>query len=163
MMTKLPEQLIELIQILENLSSQLNDVLNQEQVVLKSNDSQQLLELSKTKKALVSNLEKQTKTTHIFLRNMNINQGLYGLSGFLPQIKSSDEKTLVNDAWLNIQALSDENKKLNNTNGSIIELNRRHTQRSLDVLRGQISTPNSTYGSDGQTMKTKVSRNISIV
>lgn len=163
MMTKLPGQLIELIQILENLSSQLNDVLNQEQVVLKSNDSQQLLELSKTKKALVSNLEKQTKTTHIFLRNMNISQGLYGLSGFLPQIKSSDEKTLVNDAWLNIQALSDENKKLNNTNGSIIELNRRHTQRSLDVLRGQISTPNSTYGSDGQTMKTKVSRNISIV
>lgn len=163
MMTKLPEQLLELIQILENLSSQLNDVLNQEQVVLKSNDSQQLLELSKTKKALVSNLEKQTKTTHIFLRNMNISQGLYGLSDFLPQIKSSDEKTLVNDAWLNIQALSDENKKLNNTNGSIIELNRRHTQRSLDVLRGQISTPNSTYGSDGQTMKTKVSRNISIV
>jgi flagellar biosynthesis protein FlgN len=162
MITKLPEQLIVLIQTLESLSSQLNDTLTQEQASLSSNDSQQLLALSKDKKALVSNLEKQTKTTHVFLINMSIKQGLYGLSDFFSQIKPSLEKTSLHDAWLNIQALSEENKKINNANGSIIELNRRHTQRSLDVLRGQTSTTNSTYGSDGQAMKTKTSQNISV-
>ncbi len=162
MMTQLPEQLIALIQTLESISSQLNDTLNQEKATLTSNDSEQLLALSKKKKALVSNLEKQTKTTHIFLKNMNINQGLYGLSDFFSQIKPSVEKTSLHGKWLNIQALSDDNKKLNNANGSIIELNRRHTQRSLDVLRGQTSTTNSTYGSDGQTLKSKISRNISV-
>ena len=162
MVTKLPEQLIKLIQTLESLSSQLNDTLNQERASLSANDSEQLLELTKKKKALVSNLEKQTKTTHIFLKNMDIKQGLYGLSGFFSQIKPSVEKTSLHNAWLNIQALSDDNKKLNNANGSIIELNRRHTQRSLDVLRGQTSTTNSTYGSDGQALKSKISRNISV-
>ena len=162
MMTPLPEQLIALIQTLESLSSQLNDTLNQERASLSANDSEQLFELTKKKKALVSNLEKQTKTTHIFLKNMDINQGLYGLSDFFSHIKPSVEKTSLHNAWLNIQTLSDDNKKLNNANGSIIELNRRHTQRSLDVLRGQTNTTNSTYGSDGQAMKSKISRNISV-
>lgn len=162
MKNHLPEQLISLIQTLESLSGQLNDTLNQERTLLSSNDSTQLLALTKKKKALVSNLEKQTKTTHIFLKNMDIKQGLYGLSDFFSQIQASAEKTLLHNVWLNIQALSDDNKKLNNENGSIIELNRRHTQRSLDVLRGQTGTTNSTYGSDGQAMQSKISRNISV-
>jgi len=163
MTTKSPEQLIELIQMLESISGQLNSTLKKEQAILKLNDSQQLTELSNEKKALVSNLENHTKTIHLFLKNMNINKGLYGFSDFLSQIKSGDTKTLLKDAWLNIQTLADDNKKLNHINGSIIELNRRHTQRSLDILRGQINTTTSTYGSDGQTMKSKISRNISIV
>lgn len=162
MTSKSPDQLIELIQMLENISSELNNVLEREQDILKSNDSQQLLELSNEKKTLVSSLENHTKTTHVFLRNMNINKGLYGFSDFLSQIKPGDTQTLLQDTWLNIQTLADDNKKLNQINGSIIELNRRHTQRSLDVLRGQVSTSTSTYGSDGQTMKSKVSRNISV-
>ena len=162
MIPKLPEQLISLIQALETLSNQLNDTLNQERALLSSNDSTQLLALTTKKKALVSSLEKQTKTTHVFLKNIDIKQGLYGLSDFFSQVKPSVEKTSLHDAWLNVQSLSAENKKLNHANGSIIELNRRHTQRSLDVLRGQTGTANSTYGSDGQAMKSKISRNISI-
>lgn len=162
MTNKSPEQLIELIQTLENISSQLNEILKKEQTILNLNDSQQLIELSNEKKALVSNLENHTKITHVFLKNMDINKGLYGFSDFLSQIKSPDIKTLLKNSWLNIQTLAEDNKKLNHTNGSIIELNRRYTQRSLDVLRGQVSTATSTYGSDGQAMKSKVSRNISI-
>ncbi len=156
------DHLIEMIQVLENTSSQLNDVLKKEQDILKSNDSQELLTLSKEKKALVSSLESHTKTTHIFLRNMNINKGLYGLSDFLSQIKQGETKTRLTDLWLNIQSFADTNKKLNDINGSIIELNRRHTQRSLDVLRGQTGSTTSTYGADGQTMKGKTSNNLSI-
>ncbi len=156
------DQLIDMIQLLESISSQLNDVLKQEQGILKSNDSPELLAISKEKKTLVSNLESHTKATHVFLRNMKINKGLYGLSDFLSQIKPSETKTRLNDLWLNIQSLSDANKKLNDINGSIIELNRRHTQRSLDVLSGQTGSNTSTYGADGQSRKGRTSSNISI-
>jgi hypothetical protein len=44
-------QLLELIQSLENISMQLNEVLKKEHETLSLNDSQQLLELSKTKKS----------------------------------------------------------------------------------------------------------------
>jgi len=73
MTKKSSDQLIELIQQLEHISGQLNSTLKKEQAVLKLKDSQQLLELSDEKKALVTHLENHTKTTHIFLRNMNIN------------------------------------------------------------------------------------------
>ena len=81
------EQLVELIRKLENISSELNSVLKQEQAILKSQDSKQLMTLSKEKKTLVSELEKHTKTTHIFLNNMKINKGLYGLSSFISKLK----------------------------------------------------------------------------
>ena len=55
MTTKSTDQLIELIQMLESISRQLNTTLKKEQLVLKLNDSQQLLELSNEKKVLVSN------------------------------------------------------------------------------------------------------------
>ena len=157
------EQLVELIRKLENISSELNSVLKQEQAILKSQDSKQLMTLSKEKKTLVSELEKHTKTTHIFLNNMKINKGLYGLSSFISKLKPSDSKELFSTLWSSIETLSEGNKKLNAINGSIIELNRRHTQRCLDVLRGQVGTSTATYGSNGQTMKSKISRNISIV
>ena len=162
MTKKSSDQLIELIQQLEHISGQLNSTLKKEHAVLKLKDSQQLLELSDEKKALVTHLENHTKTTHIFLRNMNINKGLYGFSDALSSLAPGGIKTLLEKAWSNIQALAEDNKKLNQINGSIIELNRRHTQRSLDVLRGQASTTTSTYGADGHAANSKVSRNISI-
>lgn len=163
MTTHSSEQLLELVQTLEHISSQLNDILEQEQTVLKAQDSQQLTILSVKKKSLVSALENHTKTVHIFLHNMNVKKGLYGLSNLISEIKSETEKQLLSTSWLRTQTLSEANKKINEVNGSIIELNRRHTQRSLDVLRGQVGATSSTYGADGHAMKNKISRNISIV
>jgi Flagellar biosynthesis/type III secretory pathway chaperone len=70
---------------------------------------------------------------------------------------------LLETSWQNIQSLAEDNKTLNHSNGAMIELNRRHVQRSLEVLRGQVGKETSTYGADGQAMKSKISRNISTV
>jgi flagella synthesis protein FlgN len=157
------DPLIELLRNLDNISNCLNETLKEEQAVLKLTDNQQLTTLSATKKALVSSLEAQTKSIHVLLKNNRINKGLYGLSNFIEQLNPGEGKQTLTELWASIQALSEDNKKLNDINGSIIELNRRYTQRSLDVLRGQIGVSNSTYGSDGQAMTSKVSRNLSIV
>jgi len=157
------EQVLELVQIIEHTSKQFNELLEKESAILATQDNEQLLALSNHKKEMVLSLEKQTKTLHIFLHSLNINNGLYALSDLISNMPESKEQQLLSTTWLNIQSLSDSNKKLNEVNGSIIELNRRHTQRSLDVLRGQVGTTNSTYGADGQSMKGKISRNISVV
>jgi len=156
------DQALELVQALENTSKHFNDLLEQESAVLASQNNEELIALSKQKRSMSTALEKQTKTLHIFLISLNINNGLYGLSDSISKMSNVAEKKLLSAAWLNIQSLSDANKNLNEVNGSIIELNRRHTERALDVLRGQVGTTNSTYGPDGQSMKGKNSRNISI-
>ena len=161
-MTHSTDELIPLLQTLESISKQLNDALILEKDILESPDSQRLTEISVVKKDLVLNLGNHTKTTHVFLKNMGITNGLYGLKNLISRISDSNQQKLLSDIWLNIQSLSDDNKLSNDVNGSIIELNRRYTQRSLDVLRGQVGTGHSTYGADGQSLKSKISRNLSI-
>jgi len=156
------KQLLELVQTIENTSKNFNALLKQENALLTSQNTQDLTALSKQKKENALTLEKQTKTLHAFLHRANVNNGLYGLSDFIPAMPDSAEKQALSSAWLNIQTLSESNKKSNEVNGAMIELNRRHTQRSLDVLQGQVGTTNATYGADGHAMKGKVSRNISI-
>jgi len=94
---------------------------------------------------------------------MGIKKGIYGLQNHLEtRPKPDDNQTLK--LWLSIEILLKKNKTLNEGNGAIVELNRKHTLRSLDVLRGQTGTQaNETYGSDGYTQKEKITRNISIV
>lgn len=158
-----PQQLIELLQNLEDISKQFNALLISEKEALKAPDSEKLLALSSLKKDLALRLEKSTKTTHVFLNSINIHKGLYGLNHFIKGLKPSHIERKISQLWQNIQDLSDDNQQLNDLNGSIIELNKRYTQRSLDVLRGQVgSSASATYGADGQAMKSKLSRNITI-
>jgi len=156
------DQVLELVQVLESTSKHFNDLLEQESTVLASQNNDELIAVSGQKKSMVATLEKQTKTLHIFLLSLNINNGLYGLSDAISNMSVIAEQQPLSTAWLNIQSLSDANKRLNEVNGSIIELNRRHAERSLDVLRGQVGTTNATYGADGHAKKGTVSRNISI-
>ncbi|MDX2425649.1 MAG: flagellar protein FlgN [Cycloclasticus sp.] len=160
MNTQSIDQLIKLLETLENVSNQLNDALKQEKEILRTPDSQELLALTFTKKKLVSDLENLTKTTHLFLKKHNVEKGLYQLSNFISDVMPADSQLLLNNSWSTIQKLSIDNKKLNELNGSIIELNRRYTQRSLDILRGQIGTNSATYGSKGQVMSSRLSRSV---
>jgi|TARA_R110002096_G_scaffold268308_2_gene461986 flagellar biosynthesis protein FlgN len=154
------DQLMGLLQTLTTLSNQLNDLLKQEKISLETPNSIDLLTLSSAKKRLVSELENNTKKTHVFLKKINVTRGLYQLNDFISQLKITDKKQVMSDLWSDVQRLSIDNKSQNEVNGSIIELNRRYTQRSLAVLRGQLGGNNTTYGSNGQSMSSKISRNI---
>lgn len=161
-MTHSTDELMQLLKTLESISAQLKDALEEEKGVLESLDSQQLIRISTVKKGLIVNLERHTKTTHLFLKNKGVSKGLYGLNELIKKSDQNNAQKQLSEVWLNIQALSDDNKLSNDINGSIIELNRRYTQRSLDVLRGQVGVGHATYGADGQSLKSKVSRNLSI-
>lgn len=150
-----------LLSKLENLSKKMADILLEEQTLLNASDAKKLIELAKQKKQIVTLLEQSTRVTHKFLLALNIKNGLYGLSEFIEQ-QSDDVKAVLQSTWLSTKKTIQHNKHINDINGSIIELNRRFTQRSLDVLRGQIGPSNETYGANGQSHKSTISRNISI-
>jgi len=155
------EELKTLLLNLEQQSSEMADILSQERSLLNSTDANELFRIAQQKKHIIYNLEQSTKITHKFLLNLNIKNGLYGLSAFInlqpPEIKKGLEKV-----WSSTKRLIENNKQMNETNGSIIELNRRFTQRSLDVLRGQMGSITETYSSSGVSQKSAYSRNISI-
>jgi len=155
---------IKINQLLESLSTanlKMSDALKRECQCLKKHDSEKLLTIIDIKKELSLFIENQTRTLHKHLIKSGIKKGIYGLQTYLETRPKSDDNPSLK-LWLSIEILVKENKTINEGNGAIVELNRKHTLRSLDVLRGQTGTQaNETYGSDGYTQKDKITRNIS--
>ncbi|MBV1951641.1 MAG: flagellar protein FlgN [Cycloclasticus sp.] len=152
--------LTQLLETLENTSTLLNEALKQETVILNASNSEALITVSSQKKSLVSQLEKQTKVLHIFLVKKDVKEGLYGLESLLNSIKTKEPELVVHQLWTSIQILINNNKELNYSNGSIIELNKRYTQRAIDVLQGKSGLSHHTYGADGLSTTSPLSRNI---
>lgn len=156
--------LLELLQSLLNASHKMKETLHDEQGFLTAYDNEGILKVTGVKKQITSLIENHTKTIHKYLLNIGIPRGLYNLSAYIEQLTSTPNTEQAIKLWASIEAFTIENKTANETNGAIVELNRRHAQRSLDVLRGQSGASTmDTYGSDGHAKKGKISRNISIV
>jgi len=149
------------LELLTKLSLEMNTLLNGEKAVLDSGNNSEIIELASKKKICVTSLETQTRSFHQYLLNIPLKNGLYGLSDFF-QGHLSEENTTLDKNWLSIQKTTEDNKRLNNLNGSILELNRLYVKRSLEALQGQLTTSSKTYGADGQTEKNIISRHFSI-
>ncbi len=156
------EELKTLLLKLEQQSSEMAGILSEEHSLLNATDANALFSIAQQKKHIIYSLEQTTKVTHKFLLNLNVKHGLYGLSAYI-NLQPVDTKKSLEEIWLSTQQLIENNKQMNETNGSIIELNRRFTQRSLDVLRGQMGSITETYSSSGISQKNTYTRNISIV
>ncbi len=152
--------LTQLLETIENTSTLLNEALKQETSILNSSNSDALMTVSSQKKSLVSQLEKHTKILHVFLVKKGVKEGLYGLEDLLTNIKTKEPELVVHQLWGSIQTLINDNKELNYSNGSIIELNKRYTQRAIDVLHGKSELSHQTYGANGLSTTSPLSRNI---
>ncbi len=152
--------LTQLLETLENTSTLLNEALKQEATILSSSNSEALITTSSQKKSLVSQLEKNTKVLHVFLVKKGVKEGLYGLEALLDNIKVQEPELIIHQLWDSIQNLINQNKELNFSNGSIIELNKRYTQRAIDVLHGKSELSHHTYGANGLSTTSPLSRNI---
>jgi len=114
-------------------------------------DPTTLSSVAASKKELVAQLDQFTKqlTQVLATEKLFINQD--GVSCYLEKAKAIDLNTeTALQHWLTIETLSKKCKSLNEQNGASIDLLNRHTQRSLQILRGK-SHLTSTYGPDGST------------
>jgi len=107
--------------------------------------------IAANKKEVVVQLEQFSKQLGQVLATEKLTVGHDGINSYLGKAQSVGINIENSrNCWANITALSKKCRALNEQNGAGIDLLSRHTQRSLQILRGK-SQLASTYGPDGST------------
>lgn len=133
-------------------TQQLFQLLNNEYEQLKhKTDPEALSALAANKKEVVGQLEQFSKQLGQVLATEKLQSNQDGIMSYLAKAKAADINIAASlQCWLDIAALCQKCRALNEQNGASIDLLSRHTQRCLQVLRGK-SQLASTYGPDGTT------------
>jgi flagellar biosynthesis protein FlgN len=133
-------------------TQKLLELLNIESDNLRQNsDPNALSVIAVNKREVVVQLEQFSKQLGQVLATEKLAVDYDGVNHYL--IKAQAAGISIGDSrncWSNITALLKKCRTLNEQNGAGIDLLSRHTQRSLQILRGK-SQLASTYGPDGST------------
>lgn len=114
-------------------------------------DPNTLSALAAQKKEVVAQLEQFSKQLNQVLATEKLAMNQQGVMSYLEKAHAANLNTHeALQYWLDITNLSKKCRSLNEKNGASIDLLSRHTQRSLQILRGK-SQLTSTYGPDGST------------
>lgn len=131
---------------------QLFELLNRESEQLQNQaDPSQLANIAAGKQEAASHFEQFSKQFGQLLATEKLNVTPEDVKRYFEKAEAA--RIQIGDAWNLWTAISDLIKKsrtLNEQNGACIELLNRHTQRSLQILRGK-SNLATTYGPDGST------------
>lgn len=133
-------------------TQKLLELLNIEADNLKQNtDPDALSVIAANKREVVVQLEQFSKQLGQVLATEKLVADHGGMNNYLSKAQATGIN--VGDSrvcWANITVLLKKCRSLNEQNGASIDLLSRHTQRSLQILRGR-SQLASTYGPDGST------------
>ena len=113
------------------------------------NDPAAISAIANQKRDLVAQLETFTKQLGQVLATEQLTVGHDGIRAYLVKAKTAGINIAESwDCWNDIASLSKKCRTLNDQNGASMALLSRHTQRSLQILRGK-SPLAATYGPDG--------------
>ncbi|MGZ4960062.1 MAG: flagella synthesis protein FlgN [Methylomonas sp.] len=114
-------------------------------------DPAALSSIAANKKEIVVQLEQFSRQLGQVLATEKLVVDHDGINSYLIKAQAAGINTEGSqNCWANITALLKKCRALNEQNGAGIDLLSRHTQRSLQILRGK-SQLASTYGPDGST------------
>jgi flagella synthesis protein FlgN len=128
------------------------ELLNKEYEQLKQKNNPAVLSaIADDKKETVAQLEQFSKQLAQILATEKLSVCQEGISNYFARAQAADIN-ITNSwhCWLDLASLSKKCRAINEQNGASIDLLSRHTQRSLQILRGK-SPVTSTYGPDGTT------------
>lgn len=133
-------------------TQQLLELLNQEADYLRQKtDPLALSAIVANKREIIVQLEQFSKQLGQVLATEKLVANHDGIHDYLLKAQSAGISIDGSrNCWANITALLKKCRALNEQNGAGIDLLSRHTQRSLQILRGK-SQLASTYGPDGST------------
>ncbi|MEQ1527966.1 MAG: flagellar protein FlgN [Methylococcales bacterium] len=130
-----------------------------EQIVLEADVLQKLStpealrDIAVNKHNLVTQLEQLNSQLSQILNTENLPNTDEGMHGFFNQAETAGLlNQQVKSNWEQIKSLSAQCRILNEQNGMAINLLALHTQRALQILKGQSQTC-STYGRDGSSQR----------
>lgn len=114
-------------------------------------DPEAIANIAANKRELVAQLEQFTKQLGQVLATEQLSVGNEGVTKYLAKAGAAGIRVEgVRGSWAGLAKLSENCRALNEQNGASIALLSRHTQRSLQILRGK-SPLAATYGPDGVT------------
>lgn len=142
-------------------TQKLSELLSAEfDLLQRQNDPAALATLATGKKELVGQLEQFTKQLSQVLATEKLPFGQEGVTTYLAKAQAAQFNIApALQTWQQLANLGQKCRSLNEQNGASIELLNRHTQRSLQILRGK-SQLTSTYGPDGNTRSTLFSHTL---
>jgi flagella synthesis protein FlgN len=135
-----------------NATQKLLELLNAESDNLRQNsDPNALSVIAADKRGVVVQLEQFSTQLGQVLATEKLAADHDGINSYLTKAQAAGISIGESrNCWTNITALLKKCRTLNEQNGAGIDLLSRHTQRSLQILRGK-SQLASTYGPDGST------------
>jgi flagella synthesis protein FlgN len=143
------------------LISQLQQLLVDEAALLKN--GAQLAPLNvivEKKQPLINQINQFSRQMAQVLTTETLPNDQNGMLQYLEKAKATGLTTdAMRQTWADIIQLSHSCKHLNEQNGASIDILRRHTQRSLHILKGNTHMPN-TYGKDGAAKSERHSREL---
>lgn len=148
-----PYQLISIFQNLLNEIDNLYKCLLREADALDTRSSTDLNNISKEKERIIDQINHLTHQQNSFLSQHGVSDMSAGIAASLEKIINLDPQLgELKTYWIKISDRITKCDQLNQQNGARIELLNCHTQRSLEILKGQSHLP-YTYGPTGMKQK----------
>lgn len=129
-------------------ASQLLNLLNDERSALTETNADIMNDMTAKKQPLIISLEQLGRQRENILQAAGFSSGKEGLEAFIenqPEQYSISLNSLVNLLKETAQACKDNNQ----INGGIVNVNRQHLQKAMNILRGRNDDPSS-YGPGGE-------------
>ncbi len=153
-----PQELIDIFQNLHKAVKTLYQLLLRETDALDTKSSTSLETIAGKKERVIERINHLTHQQNEFLGKFNLSGHKEGLEIYLEQATKNDQQlTELKFYWAKLTEILEQCQQLNQRNGARIELLNRHTERSLDILRGQSHLP-YTYGPTGEKQKERINQ-----
>jgi flagellar biosynthesis/type III secretory pathway chaperone len=147
---------IEIVQNEIEQSQRLLDLLRTEYTLLQKGSPQALQQLTEEKKQQLKQVETAVLNHNHFLKQQGYSPDREGTEAYLKQSGDNDR---TEETWQRFISLLETCHKQNALNGGAVQLNQRHVNQTLDILKG-IGQRDKTYGPGGESRPNTTSKSL---
>lgn len=142
-------------------AEQLCQTLKDEATALKNTEAAELIiALAAQKRELILKLEQINGQLTQVLASERLNNDQAGMDEYFNRAQQLGlQVTESTSNWRHLMSQCEQCRSLNEQNGARIDMLLRHTQRSLDILKGQPESI-SVYGANGKTQSARYTRTL---
>lgn len=148
MATTAAKQLHSIIQAEQHLSAQLLDIIMAERSALIESDADVINQMSEKKQPLVLQLEQLGRQRDALLQADGFTADKDGLSAYIAN-QAPQDAVVLNNSLEQLKMTAHACRENNQINGGIVNVNRQHIQRAVNIFRGR-DVNASSYGPGGE-------------
>lgn len=148
MATTSSKQLHSILQAEQHISAQLLEIMMAERSALIESDTDVINSMSEKKQPLVLQLEQIGRQRDIVLQADGFTADKDGLAAFIAN-QAQEDTLALNKILGQLKVTAQACRENNQINGGIVNVNRQHLQRAMNIFRGRDANPSS-YGPGGE-------------